>query len=497
MIEATQRKPLWLAAGTHGWLFAALALAILTRFWDLTGQSLFIDEGFVFHVAALEPNQILTTVAHGDFHPPLFYLITHYLMNILHWPLWNYRYLTAAFSLTGIAATWAIARRCFGDTAAAIAALALAAFPALVVWDRLYRMYAVVVALTAVSWWLLLVCSDPATKRRWLWWGIYAIAAIALPYVHYVGAIVVASQFVYAISRKPVLWPAVVFQIAAGLALIPWAWGLRIQYHQAQFALRLDSAQFSGSDVIPAVAAYGVPENWLTLPHFDFLVSLIVLAILLAGAYVGRRTLLLFWLAPIIVHILVSIVTGINLVLPRYLYIYVPAYCIGIGALASLWLRSKYRVAAVAFLAAIIGVAAVSVYDVVFVPYYQFPDWYQVNALLLGKESKDDIIVLVQGGEYWIVHDFSAFRHHAIAAPLLPSQVDVTLHWLRGNAQRRIWYIENQPGFVDGQRRIEHDLEGARPRLAAYQQQRIFEEDVVRIMLFGTVLAKGTSPKIR
>jgi mannosyltransferase len=177
MVLETKRKTLW----PFFWLFVALALGALVRLWDLTGQSLFIDEGFVFHVAAQEPRQILMTVAHGDFHPPLFYLITHYLINGLHLPLWDYRYITAAFSLTGIAATWAIARRCFGDTAAAIAALALALDPALVIWDRLFRMYALLVALTAVSWWLLLVCADPTNKRRLLCWILYGVTVIALP----------------------------------------------------------------------------------------------------------------------------------------------------------------------------------------------------------------------------------------------------------------------------------------------------------------------------
>ncbi|HXN08389.1 MAG TPA: glycosyltransferase family 39 protein, partial [Candidatus Acidoferrales bacterium] len=237
MVLETKRKALW----PYFWLFVALALGALVRLWDLTGQSLFIDEGFVFHVAAQEPRQILMTVAHGDFHPPLFYLVTHYLINGLHWPLWDYRYITAAFSLTGIAATWAITRRYFGDTAAAIAALALALDPALVIWDRLYRMYALVVALTAVSWWLLLVCADPANKRRLLWWVIYGVTAIALPYLHYVGAIVVASQFTYAVTRKPMLWPALLFDTAAGVALLPWLWALRIQFHQAHYVLRLNS----------------------------------------------------------------------------------------------------------------------------------------------------------------------------------------------------------------------------------------------------------------
>ncbi|MBV8339194.1 MAG: hypothetical protein JO343_04545, partial [Candidatus Eremiobacteraeota bacterium] len=99
------------------WLAAALVIGAFCRFWDLTGPSLFIDEGFVFHIAEHPVPELLRLVAYTDFHPPLFYLVTHELMRSVHWPLWSYRYLTAAFSLIGIAATWGIARRCFGDVA--------------------------------------------------------------------------------------------------------------------------------------------------------------------------------------------------------------------------------------------------------------------------------------------------------------------------------------------------------------------------------------------
>src|SRR5579863_4091696 len=176
-------------AKAYGGLAAAVALGALCRFWDLTGQSLFIDEGFVFHASQGSISEILTTVAYTDFHPPLFYLVTHFLVQWLRWPLWDYRYLTATLSLGGIAATWAIGRRSFGVTAAGIAALAMALSPSLIEWDRLYRMYAVLVALTAISWWLLLRAEDARGIARVGRWIAYGCVAVVLPYVHYVGAL--------------------------------------------------------------------------------------------------------------------------------------------------------------------------------------------------------------------------------------------------------------------------------------------------------------------
>src|SRR3981081_2328049 len=84
---------------TYGWLALALALGALCRFYHVTWQSLFIDEGFTFHISSLAPKDLLHAVAYTDFHPPLFYLITHYLMGWLHWQVWDYRYFSAAVGL--------------------------------------------------------------------------------------------------------------------------------------------------------------------------------------------------------------------------------------------------------------------------------------------------------------------------------------------------------------------------------------------------------------
>ena len=494
MSEATPSPPRRRIDRAYVWLAIALLLGALVRFWDLTGPSLFIDEGFVFHISENQPRDILRLVAYTDFHPPLFYLVTHYLTNLLHWPLWDYRYLTAAFSLTGIAATWAIARRTFGATAAAVAAIALALNPALLEWDRLYRMYAILVALTAVSWWLLLVAID-AHSRRWLWWAAYGLAAITLPYVHYVGGLVVASQAIYALTRLRQAWPGLAAAVAAGLALLPWLWAIRVQYPHGGMVIALNSPEFSWPREIRSVIAYGLPANWMFSPQFDLFFAIVVVAILLAALYVGRKTFLPFWVLPIGVHVIASLVTGKDLVLPRYMYVYVPAFCIGLGAIvASVW-QTRYRVAGLAIAAAYVGMSAVAIPNLLFVPYYQFPDWYQVNALLLQHEKPNDLIVMDQGAEYWVVYKFTGFRTHQMDGPGLPSDIDVSIRWLRGYPKRRVWYIENQPTFTDSRHRLERDLDATRPRLGAWQQLRVFREDVVRIVLYGPRFAAGAGKK--
>ncbi|MBC5806341.1 MAG: glycosyltransferase family 39 protein [Candidatus Eremiobacter antarcticus] len=477
-------------------LIVAMAAGGVCRLWDLTGPSLFIDEGWVFHISAAAPKELLKLVAFTDFHPPLFYLITHYLVSWLHWPQWDYRYLTALFSLTGIAATWAIARRLFGDVAAAIAAFALAFQPALIEWDRLYRMYAVLVSLGAISWWLLLVAADEKTRRRWLWWLLYALCAVALPYVQYFGALIVLSQGLYAVTRWRQSWPALVAGSAAALALLPWLWAIKVQYPHGGMVIALSSAGFSWPTVIRSTVAYGLPASWMLNAHFDLAFSITAVAVLLGGVFLARKTVLPFYLLPIAIQVGASLLTGKDLVIPRYLYAYVPAFCLCIAVLAGSWLKTRYRIAGVALLLVYGSLAAVGIPNQLFVPYYQFPDWYEVNTLLLAHEQKNDLIVMDQGAEYWVVHNFSGFRTHQMDAPAIPPDITRSIRWLRGYPGRRVWYIENQPAFTDVGHRLQRDLEKSRPRAGAWIQRRVFAEDIVRIILYGRSYGKARSKSV-
>lgn len=469
----------------YGWLIAALAVGALCRFWDLTGPSLFIDEGWTFHISSGTAAQIIHATAYMDFHPPLFYLVTAFLTKHVGWQPWDYRYLTAAFSLTGIAATWAIAKRFFSDAAAAVAGFAMAVQPALIEWDRLYRMYAVLVALGAVSWWLLVKAADARGRARVLWWCLYGLCAILLPYVQYVGALVVASQAAYALANLRARWPALIGQVGAAIALVPWLWALRVQFPHGGLVTQLSSAEFSWPTLIRATLAYGVPSTWLAHPAFDLCFSALALGIAIAGTIVARKSVVPFWLAPIVLHVVGSFVLHKDLVVPRYLYVYVPAFCIALGALVGALAATRYRVAGFAIGALYFGLAAVSVPNLVLVPFYQFPDWYQVNALVLQNEHRDDIMVFDQGAEYWVVHDYSAFRGHLMDAPAIPSDVPRTIAWLDGFPKRRVWYIENQPTFTDAKRQVKASLDATRPLLRAWRQERVFKEDTVLMLIYG------------
>ena len=477
-----QTARLWAGWGALG---AALFIGALLRFWDLGGHSLFLDEAFTFHTSDQPLPQLVHDVAYHDFHPPLFYVATHYLMQWLHWPLWNYRYLSAPFGLLTILAAWGFARRLFGDGAAGVAALLVALTPGLVQWDRLYRMYSVLVALTAVSWWLLVLAEQSGPKKRAPAWLAYATVSAMLPQLHYLGAFTLLAQGLYALLAPRKRWPVWAAGCAAAAALVPWLWAVRIQAPHGGYVATAGFAGMHWSTLAPDTLAAGGPvvlwTHWHMVPVFTAAVVLLIAA----GAWLGRRTALPFWLLTLGLLALAGMLSGKALLVPRYLYPLIPGLWIAAGALVAKGMGGALRLPATAFAALLLAFNGVCTQNVLLVPYYQLPDWYLVNAVVLQNEKRSDAMIFDQGFPWLIVHGYTGFRRHAIMAPAMPSDLQAALHWLDANSAKRVWYIENQFFYPDPQKLIKRHLDRTRRQLGVWSEARASQADQVNIVLYG------------
>ncbi|MBV8172575.1 MAG: glycosyltransferase family 39 protein, partial [Candidatus Eremiobacteraeota bacterium] len=203
------------------WLAGALALGGFLIFWRLGDTSLIPDEAFYYRESIAPLPALIHITVYGNFHPPLFYLVFHYIDSWLHLPAQAYRYFTAPFGLITIIATWALARRWFAPPVAALSAFVVATQPMLVSEDRLFRMYVVATALCMASWWLMMAAHDSTgSRRRWLW-AAYGAIVVIIPYTLYLGALFVAAQALYALIKRGSFIPAVLCDVIAALALIP------------------------------------------------------------------------------------------------------------------------------------------------------------------------------------------------------------------------------------------------------------------------------------
>jgi len=469
-------------------LALALGAGALLRFWDLTSASQHTDEAFTLALSAMPVPVLLHNVVAHDFHPPLFYLATHYLMVFLPRPPWDYRCLTAAFGCMTIVASWVAARRMFGPIAAAVAGVAVALSPALVQYDRIYRMYAVTVALSTLAWALLLELERARGRTRIALVVAYGLVAIVLPYVDYLGALMLAAQGAYVLTRLRTLAPALGAIVVAALAFVPWVHALREQLPLAGLSLSRPGLDLGLAASIEGAFAAGMPAAWLPGLSGTLVPALALGVVVVAAAWIGRHSALPFWLAVLALQITGSIVAGKNLAyFPRYLLIDIPPFCVALGLIIWQLIAARRRVVAAALGIGLLAFLSITVSNVLFDRFYQFPDWYALNSLMLHEERPSDAIVLDAAYEALVVRDFTAFRGHETLSFMNPGDFDRILAWIAQHPDRRIWYVEHQHVYWDPQRRIATALAEKRPTLLEQRWPRRRVVDEVSAMLFGQV----------
>ena len=464
-------------------LAAALMLGAFLRFWQLPTQSLFIDEAFTVEAARLSPHALLQFLAAHDAHPPLFYLWAHAAETLLHWPSTWYRFLTASFGLLTIGATWALVRRLSGDIAAVAAAIFIATEPTLLLFDRMFRMYGILTALGVVSFWLLAKALDAQAPHRRVWWIAYVVVAALLPSIQYLGALILASQAVYALVDVRRRWPVFAACGLGALALVPWWWGIKEQWPQAGFA-----GGHSGTvDWFAArtVLGYALPVEWYRSPQFDVVFSLCVLAVLLAGLVIMRGGLLGVYLLPLFLQAAMTWVFHRNLLYGRYLIYLIPAFAAAFGAVTAALAQSRLRIGGLALVVAALAINGVADTDFLVDKFYQLSDWNLVESLMVQNEQKSDVIVFDQRYPYLVMRSSPVLEGHDFTGPELQQEVPPILRWLDQRARERVWYIENQPQFPDPNRLIRKHLDATRKRLREWLEPRAEPNNIVYIALYG------------
>ena len=481
--------PRWGLAG----LGAALVLGAALRFWQLPVQSQFLDEAFTTTVAALPPAHLLAFIAQHDAHPPLFYLYAHAAVALLHWPPTWYRYLTAPFGLLAIFATWSVARRIAGDAAGTVAALFVATAPALVLFDRMFRMYGILAALAVTSFALLGAALDATGRRRVLLWILYGIVTALLPSIMYLGAFVVASQGVYALFALRDRWPVLPVGAIAALALIPWAWGIREQWPIAGYSA--GGQMLWTWDLARSVVAYALPAEWYRAPAFDVVFTSVAAAVLVAGLALARGGLLAAYLLPLAIQSAATLLFGRNMIYGRYLVHLLPAFAVALGMACAALFASRLRLAGLLLVCAALAVNGVSDTDLLVDSYYQTSDWNVVERLLTSDEARSDAIVFDQGYPFFVMRTWPGVAGHDIRGPERAAEIPPTIAWIDRNAGVRVWYIQNQPEYPDPQLQVLHHLQRTRPLVHEWLEARADPKNMVYVALFGAERATARHPR--
>jgi hypothetical protein len=225
--SATQRRA-WASIGPAAIIALAAIAALATRLFLLGDKSIWLDEAWSWRAAEISiPSMIDRTK--GDVHPPLYYAILHYWVDVFGGSEYALRLPSALFGAASITLITAAAWRIGGRILAALTALLLIINPADLQFTQEARMYPLV-GLLSLGATLLLAAFLRRPRAPAL--VAYAAVAVALAYTHYSGFIVLGVHGVlfafYGVRQwrregdYGILTGATVAALAVVIAYIPW-----------------------------------------------------------------------------------------------------------------------------------------------------------------------------------------------------------------------------------------------------------------------------------
>jgi len=214
-------------------VLVTVVLAGAVRLVGLTREPLFVDEAYSARFSALRMDRILDFSAR-DIHPPLYYLGLASWCGVFGGTVWDLRTFSLLWSLIGLGALALLAWHLAGGRGALLVVIAMAVVhPLDIYFAQTARMYSQLAALSTLAAWLLwrwmISVADEGRIRTWSKWAVaYAATAVLLLFTHYLGAVVLVAQGIFAVgyfARKR-RWSSLGgYLFCAGLsaaAFLPW-----------------------------------------------------------------------------------------------------------------------------------------------------------------------------------------------------------------------------------------------------------------------------------
>ena len=173
-------------------LLSIILLAILIRLYPSNALSLWYDESFSIILAKKDLGNLLE-IAKADVHPPLYYILLHFWLNIVMFP----RLFSVLFSIVSIILTYLIAKKAFGERIALLTSFFLSISPMSVHYSSEIRMYSLLLffSLTA-TYFLLRFVSDKKNLNA----VFYVFFSVCAYYTHYYALFSIVAQLIYLIS---------------------------------------------------------------------------------------------------------------------------------------------------------------------------------------------------------------------------------------------------------------------------------------------------------
>jgi hypothetical protein len=377
----------------RAWAAAALLAGYALSMVNLTAQSIWVDEGFTWFAVQQE----LLPLLRSDAHPPLYFALMRawtLLAGDSALAMRFFSVLMGALALTLTARLgWLLVSRAdlppAGRWLAPAAVLLMALSDMFVYIAQEARPYTFHIVLALLAAYAMLRAENSSQRR---WWGLWALAGLALLYTQYYGAwwLLVQGGYVLVCWRGARRISGLALLVAVGAAFLPWALGMILPYQLAAAGAhtrtdtsdlatlgRYLTAYFSGQwPMVFGIAGVGLAAalGWRQ-PRMRH----------------GRRHVLWLWAAFVVPVLLTFILNAFS---ARLLYDYrlsqiVPACALAV-ALGWVWFSRGVRT----FL-----LLVMAVYGLLYVDAYRYKeDWRGMSAAIAAHVLPNDGVVVDFGG---------------------------------------------------------------------------------------------------
>lgn len=367
----------------------------------LQSDAFWIDELLTIQTANSEIERIFLV---RD-HPPLFYLFTKISLNLFGENEFAAR-LPALFAGTlTLPLLYSFGRQLKQGTAGILAAGLLAISPLGLEHSQEARHYALLAALSLLSYVFLYRALQRPSRRHWL---LYALSVATNLYTHYGALIVLASQTVII-----AIWCLSYFRSQKSLRLFKRALlsALVVTILYSAWIPRLVRAlTFNvGEDITTGTGTVTPLSTWLSIAFDSFSMlapeaSLLTLVMVAGGAIVWLRqrsweNLIFTALAMVLPFFLITSFDIARGAYARYIIYLLPFYLFFAGVLVDNILRASLRINPLLFgaLSVIFFASAVHIGESAVRRQYDSikSDWYGVLDYLREQASEDDLLVLM------------------------------------------------------------------------------------------------------
>ena len=420
-----------------------LLVATILRFYHLTAQSFWADEGNSISLAQ-RSLVLVTRGAAYDIHPPLYYYLLWGWIRIFGDGEFAARALSAVLGVALVYVTWLLGC-CLGDRRVGLVAGFLAALsPYQVYYSQEARMYILAALLGALSVYFFVWLLENAGHGRragFLLPASWVLVTAGGLYTHYsFPVIVLLENVVFALWlvqtwQRGRVWQRLMSWAGLQLAVLalyaPW---LPIAYRQVANWPALSPAYgpaFIAGEALRLLSLGRTMEpggitNWL-LAGFAvlFLLGLFPSEKDKGGKRASSDSLLaillpaLYTVTPALMMIVLSL-AGRPAYRPKFFLVASPAFCIMLarGTLAlwklrARWLRVGWAVVAVTFVGA---ASLVSLHNYYFDPRYSRDDYRGIVHTISALERPGDAILLNAPNQWEVVHYY--YRGDAPLYPL-------------------------------------------------------------------------------